>query len=72
MYVIISSSIFSNPYWFGNPFVVGTVMVVAAVSILEDNVVEPTTTSGVRLSTLRYWSKFSTISVGPPWYSCEI
>ena len=72
MYVIISSLIFSNPYWFGNPFVVGTVIVVSTVLMLEDNVVEPTITSGVRLSTLRYWSKFSTISTGPPWYSWEI
>ena len=57
VYVIISSSILSNPYSDGNPFVLGTVIVVSVVDISSVIVVTHTTTSGTKLSTFRYWSK---------------
>jgi len=66
LYVIISSSIFKIPYEFGNPFVEFTTIVVCELLIDSDKVTDPPTTSGVRLSNFKYWSKFSTISVGPP------
>ena len=73
VYVIISLSIFNNPYWLGNPFVLETDKVsTVCVLIPTDNVGFIATTSGVKLSRLRYWSKFSAISTTPLWYSCEI
>ena len=72
VYEIISSSIFNNPYSLGNPFVLGTVIVVSDVDIAEEILVRPTTTSGTRLSTLKYWSKLLIRSLGPPWNSWEI
>ena len=59
VYVITSSSIFNKPYWFGNPLVLETEIISLLTSISADKVVDPITTSGVRLSTFRYWSKFS-------------
>ncbi len=41
-------------------------MVVADDEIPAERVVNPTTTSGVKLSSFKYWSRFSTMSVGPP------
>ena len=72
VYVIISSSILNNPYSFGKPFVDETLIVVFAVVIPDVSVVTPTMTSGVRLSSLRYWSKLSLISKTPPRCSWEI
>ena len=72
VYDIISSSILSNPYSVGKPFVLGTVIVVSAVDIPAEIVVTPTTTSGTKLSTFKYWSRLLIISLGPPWNSCEI
>ena len=70
---MISSSILSKPYLFGNPFVLDTVTVSnSCVPIPTDKEVVSVTTSGVRLSRSRYWSKFSAISTTPPWYSWEI
>ena len=72
VYVIISSSILNNPYFSGNPFVLTTE--ITALSELMESVMEvdPTIISGVRLSSFKYWSKFSATSTGPPWYSWEI
>ena len=72
MYEIISSSIFKSPYSLGNPFVLGTVIVVSDAVMSEDILVIPTTTSGTRLSTFKYWSKLLIRSLGPPWNSWEI
>ena len=72
VYVIISSSTFSRPYSFGNPFVVDTVIVSDVEVIPDVNVVTPTTTSGVKLSNLMYWSKLSPISTTPPLCSWEM
>ena len=71
VYVIISSSTFKSPYSFGKPFVVDTVIVSDVEVIPELKVVTPTTTSGVRLSNFKYWSKLSAISIVPPRYSCD-
>jgi len=54
VYVIISSSIFKRPYSRGNPFVDETVIVVSDGVILLDRVVDPTITSGTRLSNFKY------------------
>ena len=51
---MISSLILNNPYSFGNPLVDETVTVVSDVLIPDDNVVTPTMTSGVKLSSLIY------------------
>ena len=72
MYVIISSSILNSPYWLGNPFVDETTISEVVDVIPEDKIVLSTMTSGVRLLISIYCSKLSEISVGPPWYSCEI
>ena len=72
VYDIISSSILSNPYSDGKPLVLGTVIVVSVVDIPAEIVVTPTTTSGTKLSTFKYWSKLVIKSVAPPWNSCEI
>ena len=72
VYEIISSSIFSNPYSLGNPFVFGTVIVVSDADISAEILVTPTTTSGTRLSTFKYWSKLLIRSLVPPWNSWEI
>ena len=72
MYDIISLSILSKPYSLGKPFVLGTVIVVSVESIAEVILVRPTTTSGTKLSTFRYWSKLLIKSLGPPWNSWEI
>ena len=72
VYDIISSSIFKRPYSWGNPFVEATVIVVSSERMSVDNVVVPVTTSGTRLSTLRYLSRLSIRSVGPPWNSCDM
>ena len=72
VYDIISSFIFSNPYSLGNPFVLGTGIVVSVESISEVILVSPTTTSGTKLSTFKYWSKLLIKSLGPPWNSWEI
>ena len=50
VYVIISSSIFTNPYSEGKPFVLGTVITVSDADISSDKVVNPTTTSGTRFA----------------------
>ena len=71
VYVIISSSILNRPYSFGNPFVDDTFNTVLSVDIPDVRVVTPTTTSGVRLSSLIYWSKLSLISIVPPRCSWE-
>ena len=68
----ISSSILSKPYSEGNPFVLGTVIVVSVIDTSADIVVTPTTTSGTRLSTFKYWSKLLIKSLTPPWNSCEM
>ena len=65
VYVIISSSILNNPYSFGNPLVDETVTVVSDVLIPDESVVTPTMTSGVKLSSLMYWSKLSVLSTTP-------
>ena len=52
--MIISSSILRRPYSDGNPFVLGTFIVVSVVDIPAEIVVNPTTTSGTRLSTFKY------------------
>ena len=72
VYEIISSSILSNPYSDGKPFVLGTVIVVSVVDISDKVVVTPTTTSGTRLSTFKYWDRLLIKSEDPPWNSCEI
>ena len=72
VYVIISSSTFKSPYSFGNPFVVDTIIVSDVEVIPDVSVVTPTTTSGVKLSNLRYWSKLSPISTTPPLCSWEM
>ena len=69
---MISSFILSNPYSDGKPFVLGTVIVVSLVDIPAEIVVTPTTTSGTKLSTFKYWSRLLIKSVGPPWNSWEI
>ena len=66
VYEIISSFIFNNPYSFGKPFVLGTVIVVSVDDIAEDILLTPTTTSGTKLSGLRYRSKLLIISIEPP------
>ena len=66
VYEIISSSIFRSPYSSGKPFVLGTVIVVSVVDISDDILVTPTTTSGTKLSTFKYWSKLLIRSLGPP------
>ena len=72
VYEIISSFILSNPYSLGKPFVLGTVIVVSEELMSADIVVVPTTTSGTRLSTLRYRSKLLIMSLVPPWNSWEM
>ena len=72
VYVITSFSILNKPYSLGNPFVLLTFMVVDDVVIPVVSFVSPTTTSGVKLSNLIYWSRLSVKSIGPPWYSWEI
>ena len=72
VYVIISLSIFNNPYLEGYPFVEVTVTTPTDAEILVVSPVNPTITSGVKLSSFWYWSRFSTISTVPPWYSWEI
>ena len=72
VYEIISSFIFNNPYSEGKPLVLGTVIVVSVVDTLPVIVVTPTTTSGTKLSTFKYWSRLLIISLGPPWNSWEI
>ena len=69
---MISSSIFNNPYSDGNPFVDVTVTIPAEDDKLCVSVVCPVTTSGTRLSSFKYWSRFSAISTVPPWNSCEM
>ena len=54
VYVIISSSIFNNPYVSGYPFVDKTLIVVSDKETEEVKVVFPNITSGTKLSTLRY------------------
>ena len=72
VYVIISLSIFNSPYSDGNPFVLLTLMVVSVDAIPTSRIVLSTTTSGVKLSSFKYCSRFSAISTGPPWYSWAI
>ena len=57
---------------FGNPLVLLTLTVVSDIVKALVNFVSPTTTSGVKLSNFKYWSKLSVRSMGPPWYSWEI
>ena len=54
MYVIISLSIFNNPYSDGKPFVLLTVIVVSVELISDSRVVLSTITSGIKLSTFKY------------------
>ena len=72
VYEIISSSILSNPYSDGKPLVLGTVIVVSVSDISAEMVVTPTTTSGTKFSTFRYWSKLVIKSWAPPWNSWEM
>ena len=44
----------------------GTVIVVSSTDSADKLVVIPTTTSGTKLSDLRYWSKLLIKSLGPP------
>ena len=69
--MIISSSIFSNPFLGGKPLVLFTNISVSFNPTAEVNVVYPDIASGVRLSSFKYKSKFSAISAGPPGKSCE-
>ena len=69
---MISLLIFKRPYDGGKPFTLSTVIWVSPELIEEESAVDPTITSGIRLSNFRYWSKFSAISTVPPWYSCEM
>ena len=69
---MISSSILNNPYWLGNPLVLETSMVEEESVMSVDNVVELTIASGARWSNFKYWSRLSVMSIGPPWYSCEM
>ena len=54
VYVIISSLIFRRPYEEGNPFVLVTVIIPDVESILLTREVDPTITSGVKLSRFKY------------------
>ena len=72
VYVTTSLSILKRPYSLGNPLVLLTFTVVSVVVIPLVSDVSPTTTSGVKLSNFRYWSRLSVRSIGPPWYSWEI
>ena len=69
---MISSSIFNSPYSDGNPLVLSTVITVSSESIDDESVVVPVTTSGTKLSDLKYWSKLLIKSEGPPWNSWEM
>jgi len=66
VYVIISSLILNNPYCWGYPLVEPTLIVVVVELTNEVVEVSPERTSGVKLSSFMYWSRFSAISVGPP------
>ena len=76
VYVIISFPIFNNPYSLGNESLIEfeevTVIVLDVVPIPTARVVSPLTTSVVKLSNFKYWSKLSTRSIGPPVYSWEM
>ena len=54
VYVIISSSIFSNPYFCGNPLVLDTVITSSFSPTLEVKIVLSTITSGFKLYTFKY------------------
>ena len=71
VYVIISSSIFKRPYSLGNPLVFITWIVSSDEFADAVREVTPTITCGVNWSRLKYWSRLSIRSIGPPWYSCE-
>jgi hypothetical protein len=51
---MISSSIFRRPYSEGNPFVLGTDIVVSVAEKSDETLEVPVTTSGTKLSDLRY------------------
>ena len=69
---MISSSIFNKPYSDGYPLVLLTVIEVSPLVIIPTVVELSINTSGTKLSTFKYWSKFSLRSTGPLWYSWEI
>ena len=71
VYVITSSSIFKRPYCLGKPFVLSTFIVLLVVVIPAESDVWPAITSVVKLSNFKYWSRLSTMSILPPWNSCE-
>ena len=66
VYVIISSSIFSNPYFFGYPFVESTKIVDEYDSVFVDNPVYSVSAAPTYVCNLVYLSRFSAMFIDPP------
>ena len=66
VYVIISSSIFNNPYLLGYPFVESTKIVEEYDSVLVDNPVYSVSAAPTNVCNLVYLSRFSAMLIDPP------
>ena len=66
VYVMISSSIFNNPYLLGYPFVESTKIVEEYDSVLVDNPVYSVSAAPTNVCNLVYLSRFSAMLIDPP------